>query len=138
LIDTLSDPSQPLLALPMTAMVGTFSPGAGFFRVDDLPLDELMPGASARFFMPAGSASIARRPAAFASAPCAIDPPLPPEAVTSSETPIAAFTVVPLLADEMGDGTSDLTIDDATLTARLHVDQVTDDDGRTWLCPAAP
>ena len=75
LIEALADPSQPLLALPMTRMVGTFSPGAGFYLVDDLPQDELMPGVSARFTMPAGSASVARRPAEFASAPCALDPP---------------------------------------------------------------
>ena len=37
LIDALRDPSHPVLAVPATGIVGTCTPGPGFYHAEDLP-----------------------------------------------------------------------------------------------------
>jgi hypothetical protein len=134
LIEALGNAEQPVLVLPLTGMVGTFSPGDGFFFSAATGYAQLIPNLTARFDGAAGSAALNERAVAFSEAPCPFEAPWPFDIAETTQAPMAGFAVVPVSLEEIGNATSEVTILGDSLTATLHVDKVEDGTGRLILC----
>jgi hypothetical protein len=132
LIAAVNNPEQPLLVLPRGGMVGSFSPGEGFYHSSATADAQLIPNLSARFRTAAGTASLNGRPVAFGAAPCPLD------ASQAATGKAGRFILVPVSEDEIGTLESTVKILTSTLSASVHVEPVHDETGRMIFCATPP